>query len=87
MSFFAGGPAVKQPGRVGMGSVFGQRIGGDRGNAFGEHVSERRAFFDSRRIVVRVTGQAGGGLAGDEEFGELGMALVKFDIIGRQLAQ
>ena len=35
---------------------------------------------------MRVTGHAGGCLAGDEEFGELGMAFVKFDIVSGQFA-
>src|SRR6266542_751069 len=85
LPFLAGGPPVKQPGRVGMGSVFSQGIGGDRGDSFGEHISERGALFDSRWIVVRITGHAGGSLAGYQEFGELGMALVEFYIVGRDL--
>ena len=70
-----------------MGSVLGQRVSGNRGDSFGQHITERSALFDARRIVVRVTCHTGGGLAGDEEFSKLGMSLVEFDIIGRQLAQ
>src|SRR5207253_9509742 len=62
LSFLASGPPIEEPGCVGMGSVLGQRVGGDRRNPFGQHISERCAFFDSQRIVVRVTCHTGSGL-------------------------
>src|SRR6266478_9233389 len=87
LSFLASGPPIEEPGCVGMGSVLGQRVGCDRRNPFGQHITERSAFLDARRIVVRIACYTGGGLASHEEFSKLGMSLVEFDIIGRQLAQ
>src|SRR5919198_344989 len=55
------------------------------GGSFRKEVINRRAFFDPRWIVVRITGEAGGGLARHEKLGKLGVTLVKLRIIGGDL--
>src|SRR5581483_2903130 len=87
LALLARRPAIEQLRGLRMRRVFGERVGGDRRDAFGQHVAERRALLDAQRIVVRVAGQAGGRLAGDEKLRELRVAFVKLDVIGRDFAQ
>ena len=51
--------------------------------AFGQHVVDRRALALADRKMVRVTDEASRGLSGHQEFGELGMPFVKFEVVGR----
>ena len=66
-----------------MRRVLGQRVRRDRRNPFGKHIAKRRALLDAQRVMMRVAGQTGGRLAGDEKFGELRMPLVKLNVVGR----
>src|SRR5438445_11675950 len=59
----------------------------DRRDSFRKHITHRRPLLDSHRIVVRVTGNTNSGLPRNQQFGEVGMSLVKLYIIGGNLGQ
>src|SRR4029077_17303307 len=59
----------------------------DRRYSLRKHITHRRPLLDSHRIVMRVTGDTNGGLPGNQQLGEVGMSLVKLDIISGNLGQ
>ena len=57
----------------------------DLADSLGEQWLDRRAFFYSRRKLVRVTGKTDRPLAGDEKLNQLRMAAVKLHLVERDL--
>ena len=57
----------------------------DAADSFREKIAERGSLFYPRRVVVRITGKASRRLSRDEELGKLGMSLVKFRLVRRNL--
>jgi hypothetical protein len=85
LSLFAGRPTMKEPRGVGMRRPFENRGGADRRDAFRKHIIHRRSLLDPGREMMRVTSQTHCALSRDQQLGELGMAPMKFEIVGGNL--